>query len=77
MMQEELPKRVWWKPKKAICQYTQIFKWWHQQFLLLLLWKVFYGHEYIYNSQKFTATLLPEKVDIYSHLNEKGITDAN
>ena len=44
---------------------------------ILLLRKGLYPYEYIDDWEKFNETSLPDKVDFYSHLNIKDITDAD
>ena len=44
---------------------------------ILLLWKVVYRYKYMDDWEKFNETLLPEKEDLYSHLNMEDITDAD
>ena len=41
----------------------------------MLLQKDAYPYEYKDDCGKFNETLLPEKEDIYSHLNTENITD--
>ena len=43
----------------------------------MLLRKVFYPYEIMDNWEKFNEISLPEKEDIYSHLNTEDITDAD
>ena len=45
--------------------------------LILLLWKRVYPYELIDDWEKFYETSLPEKEDIYSHLNTEDITDSD
>ena len=45
--------------------------------LILLLPKEIYSHECMIDWERFNETSLPEKEDLYSHLNMKGITDAD
>ena len=44
---------------------------------MLLLQKVVYPYEYMDDWEKFNETSLPEKEDIYNHLNMKDITDTD
>ena len=36
-----------------------------------------YSYKYMDDWEKFSETMLPEKVDFYSHLNMEDITDAD
>ena len=45
--------------------------------IILLLPKGVYPYEYIDDSEKLNETLLPEKEDLYNHLNMEDITDAD
>ena len=49
----------------------------HDNNIILLLRKGVYLYEYMDDWEKCNETLLPEKVNFYSHLNMKDITDAD
>ena len=72
---QQLWKRVLWKLKEPIFLIRTTFLTMAPFSLLLRI--AVYPYDYMDDQEKFDETPLPEKEDLYSHLNMEENTDAN